>query len=234
MNQKPVIGIAPNYSYEKKEYSLHEDYVLAIEKAGGCPIILLPHQPLPDFLDGLLLTGGGDIDPLLFGEEPLHQSGEINPLRDAYEMRICHEALEKDLPMLGICRGMQVMNIVKGGRIYQDISVQAGTTLKHIQQAPRSYGTHSIFVEDHTLLTDLWENKRTRVNSQHHQSCSDLGEGFRVSARSADGLIEAIEQEGKRFAVGVQWHPEAMKTEEMGLLFSAFLQAAAAYKENRR
>ena len=106
MNTKPIIGIAPNYSYEKKEYTLSEDYVLAIEKAGGCPIVLLPHQALPPFLDGLLLTGGGDIDPLLFGEEPLCQSGEINPLRDACEMRICEAALEKDLPMLGICRGM--------------------------------------------------------------------------------------------------------------------------------
>ena len=97
MNTKPIIGIAPNYSYEKKEYTLSEDYVLAIEKAGGCPIVLLPHQALPPFLDGLLLTGGGDIDPLLFGEEPLCQSGEINPLRDACEMRICEAALEKDL-----------------------------------------------------------------------------------------------------------------------------------------
>jgi putative glutamine amidotransferase len=149
-------------------------------------------------------------------------------------MRICEAALEKDLPMLGICRGMQVMNIVKGGGIYQDIGVQAGTTLKHIQQAPRSYGTHSIFVEDNTLLTDLWENKRTVVNSLHHQSCSTLGEGFIVSARSADGLIEAIEHKDNRFAVGVQWHPEAMKTEEMGLLFSAFLKAAAEYQQARR
>ena len=233
MSKKPVIGISPNYSYHTKEYSLHEDYVLAIEKAGGTPVALFPHQELPDFLDGLLLTGGGDIDPLLFGEEPLHQSGEINPLRDAYEMRICQEALEKDLPMLGICRGMQVMNIVTGGKIYQDIGVQAGTTLKHIQQAPRSYGTHSIFVEDHTLLTNLWENKRTIVNTLHHQSCSKLGEGFVASARSADGLIEAIEHENCSFAVGVQLHPEAMKTEEMGLLFTAFLKAAAEHRQKQ-
>lgn len=234
MQRKPIIGISPNYSYTTKEYAVHEDYVLAIEKAGGLPIVLLPHQPLPDFLDGLILTGGGDIDPLLFGEEPITQSGEINPLRDAYEMRLCQEALSANLPMLGICRGMQIMNIVTGGGIYQDIAVQTGTTLKHIQQAPRSYGTHSIFIEEGTLLTDLWENKRTIVNSLHHQSCSTLGEGFRAIARSADGLIEAIEHEGSSFAVGVQWHPEAMKTEEMGLLFSAFLRAAAAHKENRR
>ncbi len=234
MNTKPIIGITPNYSYETKTFSLHEDYVAAIEKAGGYPILLTPHQDLPDFLDGILLSGGGDIDPLLFGEEPLHQSGEISPLRDAYEMRVCHDALEKNLPILGICRGMQVMNIVTGGSIYQDIGKQAGTTLKHIQQAPRSYGTHSIFIEDDTLLTDLWENKRTVVNSLHHQAVSTLGEGFVPAARSADGLVEAIEHRGCLFALGVQWHPEAMKTEEMGLLFSAFLQAAATYKQDRR
>ena len=168
--------------------------------------------------EALLLPGGGDIH----GSLPPEESFLLHVFWDAHR------------PILGICRGMQVMNIVKGGGIYQDIGVQAGTTLKHIQQAPRSYGTHSIFVEDNTLLTDLWENKRTVVNSLHHQSCSTLGEGFIVSARSADGLIEAIEHKDNRFAVGVQWHPEAMKTEEMGLLFSAFLKAAAEYQQARR
>lgn len=234
MNAKPIIGITPNYSYETKTFSLHEDYVAAIERAGGCPIVLMPRQPLPAFLDGILLSGGGDIDPLLFGEEPLCQSGEISPLRDAYEMRLCHEALAQDIPLLGICRGMQVMNIAAGGRIYQDIGAQAGTSLKHIQQAPRSYGTHSIFIEENTLLTDLWENRRTTVNSLHHQAVSVLGDGFLAIARSADGLIEAIEHRDCLFALGVQWHPEAMKTEEMGLLFTAFVAAAATYHENRR
>lgn len=234
MSIKPIIGITPDYSYDNRTYSLNEDYIAAIETAGGCAVILPPLSELPDFLDGIVLSGGGDIDPLLFGEEPIRQSGEISPVRDAYEMDLCRQALDKDIPLLGICRGMQVMNIATGGGIYQDIFVQTDTQLKHSQQAPRSYATHSILIEDGTLLAELWENKRTAVNSVHHQSISAVGKGFVVTARSADGLAEAIAHTEKRFAVGVQWHPEAMKTEEMGRLFTAFLAAAHAYQKDRR
>ena len=247
-----IIGITTTYVEEEQKDEVvpvervTAEYVRRVAAAGAVPVLLPPVEggadanrraarELVERLDGLVLAGGGDLNPATYGDEArLAETVNVFDGRDALELELARLAHERDLPTLGICRGMQVMNIVKGGGIYQDIGVQAGTTLKHIQQAPRSYGTHSIFVEDNTLLTDLWENKRTVVNSLHHQSCSTLGEGFIVSARSADGLIEAIEHKDNRFAVGVQWHPEAMKTEEMGLLFSAFLKAAAEYQQARR
>ena len=247
-----IIGITTTYVEEEQKDEIVPvervtvEYVRRVAAAGAVPVLLPPVEggadanrraarELVERLDDLVLAGGGDLNPATYGDEArLAETVNVFDGRDALELELARLAHERDLPMLGICRGMQVMNIVKGGGIYQDIGVQAGTTLKHIQQAPRSYGTHSIFVEDNTLLTDLWENKRTVVNSLHHQSCSTLGEGFIVSARSADGLIEAIEHKDNRFAVGVQWHPEAMKTEEMGLLFSAFLKAAAEYQQARR
>ena len=194
MNTKPIIGIAPNYSYEKKEYTLSEDYVLAIEKAGGCPIVLLPHQALPPFLDGLLLTGGGDIDPLLFGEEPLCQSGEINPLRDACEMRICEAALEKNLPMLGICRGMQMINVFFGGTLYLDleeqfdgmcaaddipvpaegVQTQSGARVNHWQTKEYGHPTHTVSIMRSSKLGEILGCDSAAVNSMHHQGVRAL------------------------------------------------------------
>ncbi len=231
---QPIIGLTPDYDHITSRYKVHQDYISAISDAGGYPIMLFPHDKLPPFLDGIVFTGGGDIDPLLFHEEPLFQSGEISPLRDAFEISLCKEAVEKNIPILGICRGMQVINIALGGTIYQDISVQTNSKLKHSQQAPRDYGTHSIVIEKNTQLFALWEKEKATVNSFHHQAVALLGNGLRISAKSQDGLVEAIEHTVNLFVLGVQWHPEAMGSEEQKRLFSAFLTAAEKTHASRR
>ena len=133
--KKPIIGITPDYSYEKTRFKISEDYTNALLKAGGVPVLLFPGEDFPDFVDGILFTGGGDIDPLRFGEEPIRQNGQISPLRDEYELSLCKEAMKRNLPLFGVCRGMQIMNIAAGGGIYQDIEAQpAGTpSLRHPQ-----------------------------------------------------------------------------------------------------
>lgn len=234
MTTKPFIGITPDYSYKNKQFQISERYILAVKKAGGIPIVLTPDEDFPEFADGLIFTGGGDINPLLFGEEPIQENGEISPLRDEFELTLCQEALERKIPILGICRGMQIMNIAAGGGIYQDIGAQTGTTLKHIQQAPRSCGTHSVTLAADTILSHLWQKEKIIVNSVHHQAVSVLGKDIIASAHSADGLTEAIEHTGKSFAVGVQWHPEAMENKEQEALFAAFIKAASVYQKDRR
>lgn len=230
----PVIGITPDYDSISNKFRIHEDYVSAVIDAGGYPIMLFAQETIPTFIDGIIFSGGGDIDPLLFDEEPLKESGEISPLRDSFEISLCKLAIQNKLPILGICRGMQVLNIALGGTIYQDISVQTNSTLKHSQQAPRSYGTHSIEVKNHTLLSSLWEKEKTTVNSFHHQAVALLGDGFQICAKSQDGLTEAIEHTKNPFTLGVQWHPEAMKTKEQKKLFYAFIKAAKEFHESRR
>ena len=248
MNTKPIIGIAPNYSYEKKEYTLSEDYVLAIEKAGGCPIVLLPHQALPPFQDGLLLTGGGDIDPLLFGEEPLCQSGEINPLRDACEMRICEAALEKDLPMLGICRGMQMINVFFGGTLYLDleeqfdgmcaaddipvpaegVQTQSGARVNHWQTKEYGHPTHTVSIMRSSKLGEILGCDSAAVNSMHHQGVRALPPNLAAAAYGPDGLVEGVEAKDCRFLMGVQWHPEYFVEDggHMAPLFRALIDEA--------
>lgn len=230
----PIIGITPDYDPGERKYKIHEDYIRAVKTAGGYPVLLFPDEELPFPADGILLSGGGDIDPLLFGEEPLQESGEISPLRDSYELALCRKALTQNIPLLGICRGMQVMNIAAGGSIYQDIQVQTASDLKHSQQAPRHYGTHSIQLQPDTMLAQLFGTLTATVNSFHHQAVARLGTGFVAGAVSRDGLVEAIEHTENSFACGVQWHPEAMHTAQQLLLFQAFINAAAHFQKNRR
>lgn len=232
--KKPLIGITPNYNENTKQYQIHEDYAKAVLHAGGIPILLFPETEFPHYIDGMIFSGGGDIDPLLFGEEPIHQSGEISPLRDRYELELCKQALQTSLPILGICRGMQVLNIAAGGSIYQDILAQTGSVLKHNQQAPRAYGTHSISVDKKSILYQLWQETDMIVNSIHHQAVSRLGTGFFVAAQSTDGLAEAIQQKDKEFVLGVQWHPEAMPTIEQQAIFGRLIEAAISYRNTRK
>lgn len=234
MENKPLIGITPDYSYEKRRFKISEDYTNAVLQAGGIPILLTPCDTFPTFVDGILFSGGGDVDPLLFGEEPLLENGEISPLRDSWELSLCKEALVKQIPLLGICRGMQIMNIAAGGTIYQDIFVQTGTTLKHSQQAPRFYGTHSVTAIPKSLLAQLWQKEKIAVNSLHHQAVAKPGKGFFAAAYSNDHLIEAIEHETISFALGVQWHPEAMKEKEQQIIFLKFAEAALQYQKRRK
>lgn len=187
----------------------------AVISGGGLPILLPASDDNEvaasylEYIDGLLVPGGGDVDPLRFGQEPRPESGAIFPERDQLEIQLIQAAQRRDLPVLGICRGMQVINIALGGDIYQDLK-EVGSALKHMQEAPRWYPTHSVRIEKGTLLAEAYPTAERRVNSFHHQAVKNLAPGLRASAWAPDGVIEAIESTKHRFLLGVQWHPECM------------------------
>lgn len=222
-----VIGITPNYSYTEHCYKIHEDYFHAIQQAGGQPVLLAPNKEIPPYIQGLVFSGGGDVDPLLFGEEPLENNGEISPLRDSFELPLCKNALKASIPLLGICRGMQILALAAGSSIFQDIKSQTSSPLKHSQQAPRFHPTHYVDVAEGSRLYQLTGQKQLLVNSFHHQAVASPGADVLVSAKSADGLIEAIEHKSHPFAIGLQWHPEAMKDTAQKAIFQGFLNAAS-------
>lgn len=211
---RPKIGIVVGPDWEGK-ITLNRAYVEAVANAGALPVLL----PVDDdgqvstsyleYIDGLLLPGGGDVDPLWFGQEPKPGTGAIFPERDQGEIRLVQEAEKRDLPVLGICRGVQIINIALGGDIYQDLK-ELPSALKHMQEAPRWYPTHSVRIEGGTLLAQAYPAAERRVNSFHHQAVKNLAPGFKACAWAADGVIEAIESPGHRFLLGVQWHPECM------------------------
>lgn len=215
------------------------DYIRAIEHAGGTPILL----PLvkdnsciadfPDLIDGLLLSGGVDVDPCHYGEEPQPQLGRIDVDKDRVEMWLINRALEIDLPILGICRGIQVLNVTAGGTLYQDIPAN---TLKHRQDAPRSYPTHTIDIQAGSRLTAIIGQSKVRVNSFHHQAVREAAPGFVISAVTSDGVIEGIESAHHSFVIGVQFHPENMWQNNPPIinLFVAFVNAAREYKQRQK
>jgi putative glutamine amidotransferase len=212
------------------------DYIAALERAGAEVRELTPERDgLPDALtgcDGVLLTGGADVDPVLYGEAERHPAVELAPARDEYELALAREALSRDLPLLAICRGAQVLNVAAGGTLIQDIPSQHPTDLPHTLEQPATALAHDIHVVPNTCLALLVAppgsaDHPLAVNSRHHQSVKDTAPGFIVSATAPDGVIEAIEKPDARFCLGVQWHPENFwQTGEFATLFDGLVAAA--------
>ena len=217
----PLVGITGNFG--DKGCELAEGYYRSVLKAGGTPVVIPPHYDkealvtLLETLDGIIFSGGGDLNPLLLGEEPLPQLHSVCPQRDEPELFLAREAFHRQIPMLGICRGIQVMAAALGGKVYQDIYTQSlpprgevgGGLLKHSQDMPRFAASHTVNIEEGSLLQSVFGNKKTlAVNSFHHQAVSETGPHMKVSAVSPDGIIEAVESTEHKALLGVQWHPE--------------------------
>ncbi|HEY3121784.1 MAG TPA: gamma-glutamyl-gamma-aminobutyrate hydrolase family protein [Vicinamibacteria bacterium] len=214
--KRPAIGISIGNDSRKKDFfALRDDYVRAVEKAGGLPLVLAPGEPedapeLLDRLDGLVLTGGVDVDPALYGEEPHEKTVRVIPARDRFEIALCRESLARDTPLLAICRGHQVLNVATGGTLFQDIPSQLEGAADHDPDTERWEPAHDVRVLPGTRLREILGCDHLAVNSFHHQAVNRLGEGLVVSAYAAeDDVIEGIEIPGRRLAIGVQWHPEA-------------------------
>ncbi|MFZ5631948.1 MAG: gamma-glutamyl-gamma-aminobutyrate hydrolase family protein [Bacillota bacterium] len=237
MAVKPLIGITCAWDEDKGRVYLGGMYIKAVQAGGGVPLPLAGAADegsldrIAGVIDGLILSGGPDVDPVFFGEEPLPGSQEICPGRDAFEIAMAGRALAANMPVLGICRGMQVLNIAAGGDIYQDIYSQLNNRLiKHFQQAPRWHPTHEIVIRPGTVLASILGPEAVRVNSFHHQAVRKVAPGFMVSAQSADGVIEALESPDFRFALGIQCHPETL-WERRPLFLNLFKKLVEAAKK---
>ena len=231
---RPVIGITANYS--DIDATVRDRYYKQIINAGGVPVIIPPFADtaiIADTLekvDGILLTGGGDYNPLWCGEEPSPKLHNINKERDAAELILTRLAYNKQIPMLGICRGIQTLAMALGGHVAQDISSQA--TIKHSQDADREEATHSVTIEEGSVLDELYRNRTDStisVNSFHHQAVDNPGSLFRATAHSKDGIIEAIESTEYKNVMGVQWHPEWLGKDGLPL-FKWLVDSAKEYK----
>ncbi len=241
MTLRPVIGLTldieqPPRPPEKTAaalplYGLRENYCAAVVRAGGLPV-LLPHEPdLAEGyiagLDGLLVTGGAfDVDPTIFGADSRHPSVTTKDRRTDFELAATRAALERDLPVLGICGGQQLLNVVLGGTLIQHIPDEVAGALAHEQPNPRDEPGHPVHIVPGSLLHRICGAEEMQVNSAHHQAAKDVGPGVAVNARAPDGVIEGIEAPAYRFCLGVQWHPEYGVADGDPAIFAAFVAAA--------
>lgn len=218
--KKPLIGVAGGYV--DSAYRTNADYVEAVDRAGGLPMILpLGDTAVLERVDAVLLTGGRDVDPRRYGQRK-HRKTELLPVkRESSDLALCRAAVERDLPVLAICLGVQILNVVRGGTLYQHLGDLESVNAAH----RKGEGRHTVSVGGR--VKDILGSGFAKVNSSHHQAIADLGRGLVRSATADDGIAEAVELPGKRFVVGVQWHPERMGNDaRQRKLFAAFVEAA--------
>lgn len=212
-------GMFPGY---ERSY-VNDDYIKSVIKAGGIPVIIplikseKDIKEQLDMVDGIIISGGHDVNPLLYGEEPSQKLGGILPKRDDFDINLIRLAMEAKKPILGICRGHQLLNVVNGGSLYQDLSFIEGCYIKHNQASLSNIPTHTIKIKKGTKLREIL-GEETMCNSFHHLAIKEVAKGFIASAVSKDGIVEAIEHEGEEFVMGVQWHPEMMSAENKNML----------------
>lgn len=238
---KPIIGIGTDVQSppgQRERAFAYLTYVESLRTAGALPV-LIPPQPenaaeLLSELDGIVLAGGYDCDPSIYGEEPHPTIEPMDPRRQSNELSLARLARERGVPTLGICLGLQVMNVAAGGTLLQDIDSQVQTEIRHASE-PEDRARHDVIVEKETRLGEIIGGGELNVNSSHHQAVGQVGEGLRVTAHAPDGIVEGLEDPRHPFYVGVQWHPEDMPGEpSAATLFGAFIEAAKEYAEKKR
>ena len=213
---RPRIGVLPLYNSEKETLWINPLYFGGVEQAGGLPVLLsLSEDPAVweeycQSFDGFVFTGGQDIDPAYFGQKKLPQCGYQAPLRDQQEIFMARRLRALDKPVLGICRGIQVLNAALGGTLYQDLPTQYPSAVVHRQEKPYGLPHHQVSITPGSHIHQLIGQAHISVNSVHHQAVWETAPGFNVTATAEDGIIEAIEAPDARFFLGVQWHPEHM------------------------
>ncbi|HKR66457.1 MAG TPA: gamma-glutamyl-gamma-aminobutyrate hydrolase family protein [Thermoanaerobaculia bacterium] len=237
---KPIIGIGSDVQHvegKRDRAFAYTTYIESLRRAGAVPV-LIPPQPenaaeIVAGLDGILLAGGDDCDPMVYGEEPLPSIEPMDPRRQSNDLTLARVARERGIPTLGICLGLQVMNVAAGGTLVQDIDSQLETEIQHAS-IPEDRARHDVMIEKGTKLADIVPAVELNVNSSHHQAIKKVADGLRVTAHAPDGIVEGLEDPRHPFYLGVQWHPEDMSGEgSASSLFAAFVEAARKYAESK-
>jgi putative glutamine amidotransferase len=238
---KPIIGIGSDVNVTpglRDRAFVYTTYVESLKRAGAVPV-LIPPQPentaeVIENLDGILLAGGDDCDPELYGEERHPTVDPMDPRRQHNDTTLAKLARNRGIPTLGICLGVQVMNVVAGGTLIQDLHSEAPSEIEHVSD-PEDRARHAVKVERGTRLAQILGRDEIVVNSSHHQAIREVGRGLRVTAQAPDGIIEGLEDPQHPFYVGVQWHPEDMPAEDSAArIFGAFVEAARRHAEERK